>query len=75
MIIAAGWFFAASRPSPRVTVLVFNGNAGNRAHRGPWAAAPPKTLLILPDADHNDYELLAGDKMMQAIARFLRTLT
>jgi len=50
-------------------------NAGNRAHRRSWAAAPPKTLLILPDADHNDYELLAGDKMMQAIARFLRTLT
>ena len=34
-----GWFFAASGPSPRVTVLVFNGNAGNRAHRGPLAAA------------------------------------
>ena len=34
-----GWFVAASGPSPRVTVLVFNGNAGNRAHRGPLAAA------------------------------------
>jgi len=35
----SGWFFAASGPSPRVTVLVFNGNAGNRAHLGPLAAA------------------------------------
>jgi hypothetical protein len=35
----SGWFVAASGPSPRVTVLVFNGNAGNRAHRGPLAAA------------------------------------
>jgi uncharacterized protein len=211
-----GWFFAASGPSPRVTVLVFNGNAGNRAHRGPLAAAlqrhglqvllvdyrgyggnpgapsenglvadsraaraylagrrdvdpsrivyfgeslgtavavglaaehppaalvlrspftsmadvgqhhypflpvdlllrdrfaaidriqriqvpllvvagghdrivpldnsrrlydaavAPKTLLVLPDADHNDYELLAGDQMIQAIVRFLQPLT
>lgn len=35
----SGWFLAASGPAPRVTVLVFNGNAGNRAHRGPLAAA------------------------------------
>ena len=35
----SGWFVAASGPSPHVTVLVFNGNAGDRAHRGPLAAA------------------------------------
>jgi fermentation-respiration switch protein FrsA (DUF1100 family) len=35
----SGWFVAASEPSPHVTVLVFNGNAGNRAHRAPLAAA------------------------------------
>jgi hypothetical protein len=35
----------------------------------------PKTLLVLPDADHNDYELLAGDEMIQAIVRFLQPLT
>ena len=34
-----GWFVAASGTSPRVTVVVFNGNAGNRGHRGPLAAA------------------------------------
>ena len=35
----SGWFVSATGPSPRVTVLVFNGNAGNRAHRGPLATA------------------------------------
>src|ERR1700674_5115572 len=35
----SGWFVAASGTSPRVTVVVFNGNAGNRGHRGPLAAA------------------------------------
>src|SRR6476660_1740169 len=34
-----GWFVAASGRSPHVTVLVFNGNAGNRAYRAPLAAA------------------------------------
>src|SRR5712691_2177209 len=38
------------------------------------AAVAPKTLLVLPDADHNDYELLAGDEMIQAIVRFLQPL-
>jgi len=38
------------------------------------AALAPKTLLVLPDADHNDYELLAGDEMVLAIVRFLRPL-
>jgi len=35
----SGWFFGAAGPSPHVTVLVFNGNGGNRAYRGPLAAA------------------------------------
>ena len=39
------------------------------------AAVAPKTLLLLPDADHNDYELLAGDEMIQAIVDFLQPFT
>ena len=39
------------------------------------AAIAPKTLLILPEADHNDYELLAGEEMIRAIVRFLQPLT
>jgi fermentation-respiration switch protein FrsA (DUF1100 family) len=35
------------------------------------AAGGEKTFVSLPDADHNDYELLAGDRMIEAIARFL----
>jgi fermentation-respiration switch protein FrsA (DUF1100 family) len=38
------------------------------------AAAAPKTLLVVPDADHNDHALLAGDEMIGAIARFLQPL-
>lgn len=38
-LVLNGWFLAAPRPSPRFTILVFNGNAGNRAHRGPLATA------------------------------------
>lgn len=39
------------------------------------AANEPKTLLVIPNADHNDYELLAGDQMIGAIVAFLRTTT
>ena len=35
----SGWFLRQPGPSRQVTVLVFNGNAGNRGHRGPLAAA------------------------------------
>ena len=38
------------------------------------AAVAPKTLLVLPDADHNDHALLAGDEMIRAIVRFLQPL-
>jgi fermentation-respiration switch protein FrsA (DUF1100 family) len=38
------------------------------------AAPGAKTLLVLPDADHNDYELLAGDEMIRAIVAFLHPL-
>ena len=50
-----GWFFAASGPSPRVTVLVFNGNAGNRAHRGPLAAALHRHGLQVLLVDYRGY--------------------
>ena len=34
-----GWFFPVPEAGSRGTVLVFNGNAGNRAHRVPLATA------------------------------------
>jgi fermentation-respiration switch protein FrsA (DUF1100 family) len=36
------------------------------------AVRAPKTIVILPAADHNDYELLAGDEMIEAIRQFLQ---
>ena len=51
----SGWFFAASGPSPRVTVLVFNGNAGNRAYRGPLAAALQRRGLQVLLIDYRGY--------------------
>jgi fermentation-respiration switch protein FrsA (DUF1100 family) len=51
----SGWFFAASGPSPRVTVLIFNGNAGNRANRGPLAAALHRHGLQVLLVDYRGY--------------------
>ena len=39
------------------------------------AAVAPKTLLVLPNADHNGAELLDGEEMIEAIVRFLQPLT
>ena len=33
------WFLGGSGPPPRLTILIFNGNAGNRADRAPLAAS------------------------------------
>ncbi len=51
----SGWFVAASGPPPHVTVLVFNGNAGNRAHRGPLAAALHRHGLQVLLVDYRGY--------------------
>jgi fermentation-respiration switch protein FrsA (DUF1100 family) len=38
-VVLNGWFLPSVRPAPWFTVLVFNGNAGNRALRAPLGAA------------------------------------
>ena len=50
-----GWFVAASGPSPRITVLVLNGNAGNRAHRAPLAEALQRHGLQMLLVDYRGY--------------------
>jgi uncharacterized protein len=50
-----GWFFAAAGPSPRTTVVVFNGNAGNRSHRVPLAAALHRHGLQVLLVDYRGY--------------------
>ncbi len=42
------------------------------SHRLYNAAKTPKTILSMPDADHNDYDLLAGEEMIEGIVTFLR---
>jgi fermentation-respiration switch protein FrsA (DUF1100 family) len=66
-------------PSIRVPVLVIAGGLDRivpieHTRRLYDAATAPKALFVVPDADHNDYELLAGDHMIQAIIRFLEPL-
>ena len=51
----SGWFLAASGSSPRVTVLVFNGNAGNRAYRAPLATALREQGLQVLLVDYRGY--------------------
>jgi uncharacterized protein len=50
-----GWFVPASGTSPRVTVVVFSGNAGNRGHRGPLAAALHQHGLQVLLVDYRGY--------------------
>jgi fermentation-respiration switch protein FrsA (DUF1100 family) len=38
------------------------------------AATGSKEFLLVPEADHNDFELLAGEEMISAIVRFLERL-
>ena len=38
------------------------------------AAASPKTFVTIPGADHNDWDLLAGDRTLQAIDDLLQAL-
>ncbi len=63
----------------RVPLLVIAGGRDrivpiDNSRRLYEAAVAPKTLLVLPDADHNDDALLAGGEMIGAIVRFLQPL-
>jgi fermentation-respiration switch protein FrsA (DUF1100 family) len=50
-----GWFVPASEPPPSATVLVFNGNAGNRGHRAALAAALRRYRLQVLLFDYRGY--------------------
>ena len=39
------------------------------------AAREPKRLVVIPGADHNDYELLAGERLVSEVLRFLAETT
>jgi hypothetical protein len=64
----------------RVPLLVFAGGRDSivpveSSRRLYEAAADPKTLVVLPQADHNNMELLAGAEMIGAIVRFIESLS
>jgi fermentation-respiration switch protein FrsA (DUF1100 family) len=63
-----GWFFAAAGPSPRTTVIVFNGNAGNRAHRVPLAAALHRRGLQVLLVDYRGYGGNPGTPSQKGLA-------
>jgi uncharacterized protein len=64
-----GWFFAAAGPSRRTTVIVFNGNAGNRAHRVPLAAALHRHGLQVLLVDYRGYGDNPGTPSQTGLAR------
>ena len=49
-----GWFISTTS-EPRFTVIVFNGNAGNRAHRAPLARAFAAQGLAVLLLDYRGY--------------------
>jgi fermentation-respiration switch protein FrsA (DUF1100 family) len=62
--------------SIRAPILVIAGGRDSivpiESSRRLYEAAPePKSLLVLPDADHNDMDLLAGAEMIDAIVQFI----
>lgn len=70
---AAAWLQEVSSP-----LLVIAGDRDSivpvRESRALFEAAPMdrKRLVVLPGVGHNDYELLAGDRMVGEIVSFLR---
>ena len=49
------WFLAGSGSPPRLTILVFSGNAGNRAFRAPLAASLQRHGLQMLLTDYRGY--------------------
>ena len=62
------WFVPASGPPPRVTVVVFNGNAGNRAYRAPLAASLRRHGLQVLLTDYRGYGGNPGAPSEQGLA-------
>lgn len=63
-----GWFIAAPRPPARFTAIVFNGNAGNRAHRAPLAAALGRHDIAVLLFDYRGFGGNAGTPTERGLA-------
>jgi fermentation-respiration switch protein FrsA (DUF1100 family) len=62
-----GWFLRGPVQPARFTVIVFNGNAGNRAHRIPLAAALGRHGLAVLLFDYRGYGDNAGSPSQQGL--------
>jgi hypothetical protein len=62
------WFFAGSGPPPRLTLLVFNGNGGNRVHRVPLAASLRTHGVQVLLTDYRGYAGNPGSPTEQGLA-------
>jgi uncharacterized protein len=62
------WFFAGAGPPPRLTVLVFHGNAGNRVHRLPLADALRKHGVQVLLTDYRGYAGNPGSPTEEGLA-------
>jgi fermentation-respiration switch protein FrsA (DUF1100 family) len=62
------WFAARSGPSPRPTVIVFNGNAGHRGYRVPLAAALQRHGLNVLLMDYRGYGGNPGEPTEEGLA-------
>jgi hypothetical protein len=62
------WFFAGSGPPPRLTLLVFHGNAGNRSDRIPFAASLRKHGVQVLLTDYRGYAGNAGSPTEEGLA-------
>ena len=71
-VALAGWFVPADGGRRRMTAIVFNGNAGNRAMRAPLAAAlGPHGIAVLL-FDYRGYGGNGGSPSEEGLARDAR---
>jgi fermentation-respiration switch protein FrsA (DUF1100 family) len=66
-------------PRVRAPILVIAGEADHivpaaQSRRVFEAANEPRSLLVIPGADHNDDALFTGRPMIEGVLRFLRHL-
>lgn len=54
-LVLGAWFVPAGRPEPAATIIVFNGNAGNRGDRAPLAQALAREGFATVLADYRGY--------------------
>ena len=68
------WFIPPREPPARFTVIVFHGNAGNRSHRAPLAAALAERGAAVVLFDYRGYGGNGGRPSEEGLAQDARTV-